>query len=60
MSNHRRARTRGHDTNAAFRIAEERAAARGEKVQHAEKRPKDISPPDSSRPDRSHPVSKKK
>lgn len=52
MSNHRRARTRGHDRNASFRIQEERALARGEKPKHEEKRPKDIRPLAIERPDR--------
>lgn len=52
MANHRRARTRGHDRNASFRIREERAKARGEKPVHAEKRPKDIRPLAIERPDR--------
>lgn len=52
MSNHRRARTRGHDTNANFRNIEERAKARDEKPKFSEKRPKDIRPLAIERPDR--------
>jgi len=52
MSNHRRARTRGHDRNASFRIVEERAKARGEKPKHVEKRPKDIRALEIETPDR--------